>query len=309
MKKQYRCALREAKKHSNENFIEGSTNKCKAAWNVINKAQKRTTSCGKAPDISPDDFNSFFISSVEEISTKVSASVNSSLAYLENAGSLGLSACCEFSPVSTEDVHGWACGVIMYTLLVGCPPFWHRKQMVMLRNIMDGKYSFTSPEWSDITEEPKDLIRKLLVVNPAERLTVREALQHPFFQLVLWDQDIAPLKKSLGTSSRRLSRISQLAMELKASSFDARKKFHFAILVVRAMVRISRLRYTPEPLSVESSRGDPYKIKVLRKVIDACAFRVYGHWVKKGEGQNRAALFENTPKVELKNLYMSNLSP
>uniref|UniRef100_A0A1B6M6C1 phosphorylase kinase n=1 Tax=Graphocephala atropunctata TaxID=36148 RepID=A0A1B6M6C1_9HEMI len=215
----------------------------------------------------------------------------------------------ENSPGYGQAVDMWACGVIMYTLLVGCPPFWHRKQMVMLRNIMDGKYSFTSPEWSDITEEPKDLIRKLLVVDPAERLTVREALQHPFFQLVLWDQDIAPLKKSLGTSTRRLSRISQLAMELKASSFDARKKFHFAILVVRAMVRISRLRFTPEPLPVASSRGDPYKIKVLRKVIDACAFRVYGHWVKKGEGQNRAALFENTPKVELKNLYMSNLSP
>lgn len=39
----------------------------------------------------------------------------------------------------------------MFTLLVGCPPFWHRKQMVMLRNIMEGKYSFTSPEWADIT--------------------------------------------------------------------------------------------------------------------------------------------------------------
>lgn len=44
------------------------------------------------------------------------------------------------------------------------------------------------------------------------------------------------------------------------------------------------------------------------QVIDGCAFRVYGHWVKKGEGQNRAALFENTPKTELKSLYVSNLS-
>lgn len=35
--------------------------------------------------------------------------------------------------------------------LVGCPPFWHRKQMVMIRNIMEGKYSFNSPEWEDIT--------------------------------------------------------------------------------------------------------------------------------------------------------------
>lgn len=215
----------------------------------------------------------------------------------------------EDAPGYSHPVDMWACGVIMYTLLVGCPPFWHRKQMVMLRNIMDGKYSFTSPEWSDITEEPKDLIRKLLVVDPAERLTVKAALAHPFFQIMLWDQDIAPLKRSLGTSSRRLSRISQLAMELKASSFDARKKFQYAILCVRAMVRISRLRYTPEPLSVACSRGDPYRIKILRKVIDGCAFRVYGHWVKKGEGQNRAALFENTPKTELKHLYMSNLSP
>jgi len=35
--------------------------------------------------------------------------------------------------------------------LVGCPPFWNRKQMIMLRNIMEGKYSFDSPEWDCIT--------------------------------------------------------------------------------------------------------------------------------------------------------------
>ncbi|XP_049838746.1 phosphorylase b kinase gamma catalytic chain, skeletal muscle/heart isoform isoform X7 [Schistocerca gregaria] len=174
----------------------------------------------------------------------------------------------------------WACGVIMFTLLVGCPPFWHRKQMVMLRKIMEGDFSFTSPEWADITEPPKDLIRKLLVVDPNERISIKEALNHPFFQI----------------------------MEHKEQKFDARKMFKFGILCVRAIVRIQRLRFTPEPLSMEVARVDPYRIKVLRKVIDACAFRVYGHWVKKGEGQNRAALFENMPKVELKQIYVNNLS-
>lgn len=57
----------------------------------------------------------------------------------------------------------WACGVIMFTLLVGCPPFWHRKQMVMLRNIMEGKYSFTSPEWADISGEKKKKQKKYLI--------------------------------------------------------------------------------------------------------------------------------------------------
>ncbi|XP_029721055.1 phosphorylase b kinase gamma catalytic chain, skeletal muscle/heart isoform isoform X3 [Aedes albopictus] len=186
----------------------------------------------------------------------------------------------EDAPGYSKEVDIWACGVIMFTLLVGCPPFWHRKQMVMLRNIMEGKYSFTSPEWADISEDPKDLIRKCLVVDPSKRITVTEALKHPFFNTVL----------------------------RKQSQFNARKKFQFAILCIRAMVRIKRLRYTPEPLRAEDALRDPYRIKVLRKVIDGCAFRVYGHWVKKGEGQNRAALFENTPRCEVYNLYINSLN-
>ena len=186
----------------------------------------------------------------------------------------------EGSPGYSQEVDIWACGVIMFTLLVGCPPFWHRKQMVMLRNIMEGKYSFTSPEWADISEDPKDLIRKCLVVDPSQRITVKEVLRHPFFNQML----------------------------RKQSRFNARKKYQFAILVIRAIIRIRRLRFTAEPLHVEEAIRDPYRVKVLRKVIDGCAFRVYGHWVKKGEGQNRAALFENTPRTELHALYINNLS-
>lgn len=175
-----------------------------------------------------------------------------------------------------KQVDMWACGVIMYTLLVGFPPFWHRKQMVMLRNIMEGKYEFCSPEWDDITEAPKDLISKLLVVDPSERITAAQALEHCFFKAV------APVPKR---------------------AFNARKTFQFGILCVRALVRIRRLRYTPEPLSLNIARTNPYRIKTLRKVIDGCAFRVYCHWVKKGEMQNRAALFENHPKIELRQMF------
>lgn len=54
----------------------------------------------------------------------------------------------------------------------------------------------------------------------------------------------------------------------KQSLFNARKKFQFAILCVRAMIRIKRLRYTAEPLDIEEAMRDPYRVKVLRKVID-----------------------------------------
>ncbi|VVC96402.1 unnamed protein product [Leptidea sinapis] len=164
--------------------------------------------------------------------------------------------------------------IIRIHTLVGCPPFWHRKQMVMLRNIMEGKYSFTSPEWVDISEDPKDLIRRFLVVDPMERIKISDALGHPFFHTKLWDQDVTPLKKSLSTTSRRMSRIDQIALRFQ---------------------RARQVTTRPDNRPRRSA------------VIDGCAFRVYGHWVKKGEGQNRAALFENTPKTELKSLYVSNL--
>lgn len=214
----------------------------------------------------------------------------------------------EGAPGYSYEVDVWACGVIMYTLLVGCPPFWHRKQLTMLRNIMEGKYSFSSPEWADISESPKDLIRRLLVVEPAQRISIKDALKHPFFQTVhLWDEDIAPLKKSLRKNSRRYSRISQLALQLQEDDFNPRRRFQRVILAVRCAVRLSRLRYTPETLSLDVARSDPYRMKALRKLIDGCAFRVYGHWVKKGEGQNRAALFENCAKTDLKQIYVESV--
>ena len=47
--------------------------------------------------------------------------------------------------------------------LSGSPPFWHRRQVIMLRMIMEGNYSFSSPEWDDISENAKDLVRLLLI--------------------------------------------------------------------------------------------------------------------------------------------------
>lgn len=54
--------------------------------------------------------------------------------------------------------YSWSSGVIMYTLLAGSPPFWHRKQTLMLRMILAGNYQFTSPEWDDRSDTVKDLV-------------------------------------------------------------------------------------------------------------------------------------------------------
>ncbi|KAE8578656.1 hypothetical protein XENTR_v10023718 [Xenopus tropicalis] len=178
----------------------------------------------------------------------------------------------ETHPGYGREVDLWACGVIMFTLLAGSPPFWHRKQMLMLRMIMDGRFQFGSPEWDDRSSTVKDLICRLLEVCPEKRLTAEQALQHPFFQSHQRDQD-TPVKPS----------------------YRFRIAAWAALACVRILVRWRRAR----PVTTQLLMRDPYGIKGVRRLIDACAFRIYGHWVKKGERQNRAALFQNQPKALL----------
>lgn len=74
------------------------------------------------------------------------------------------------------------------------------------------------------------------------------------------------------------------------------------IVTVMACIRMYSRYRRVRPLTRDVLARDPYSIRGVRKLIDGCAFRIYGHWVKKGEQQNRAALFQNTAKIMLLDL-------
>ncbi|XP_033976514.1 calcium/calmodulin-dependent protein kinase type II delta chain isoform X5 [Trematomus bernacchii] len=79
-----------------------------------------------------------------------------------------------------KPVDMWACGVILYILLVGYPPFWDEDQHRLYQQIKAGAYDFPSPEWDTVTPDAKDLINKMLTINPSKRITSAEALKHPW---------------------------------------------------------------------------------------------------------------------------------
>ncbi|XP_047635997.1 phosphorylase b kinase gamma catalytic chain, liver/testis isoform isoform X1 [Phacochoerus africanus] len=174
----------------------------------------------------------------------------------------------ETHPGYGREVDLWACGVILFTLLAGSPPFWHRRQILMLRMIMEGQYQFSSPEWDDRSDTVKDLISKLLQVDPEERLTAEQALQHPFFE------------RCQGSQPWNLT---------------PRQRFRVAVWTVLAAGRVALSAHRVRPLTKSALLRDPYALRPVRRLIDSCAFRLYGHWVKKGEQQNRAALFQHRP--------------
>uniref|UniRef100_A0A3Q1I556 calcium/calmodulin-dependent protein kinase n=1 Tax=Anabas testudineus TaxID=64144 RepID=A0A3Q1I556_ANATE len=79
-----------------------------------------------------------------------------------------------------KPVDMWACGVILYILLVGYPPFWDEDQHKLYQQIKAGAYDFPSPEWDTVTPEAKNLINQMLTINPAKRITADQALKHPW---------------------------------------------------------------------------------------------------------------------------------
>ena len=77
----------------------------------------------------------------------------------------------------------WSCGVILYILLCGAPPFYGTCEDEIFHKIITCKFSFKHSVWKEISPEAKDLITKLLDLNPKSRLSAKEALEHKWFTM------------------------------------------------------------------------------------------------------------------------------
>ena len=80
-----------------------------------------------------------------------------------------------------EKCDEWACGVLMYILLCGSPPFYGKKDEEIFRNIKKGNFHFYYPQFKNVSDNAKDLISQLLKYDKNKRINAKDALNHPFF--------------------------------------------------------------------------------------------------------------------------------
>jgi calcium-dependent protein kinase len=84
----------------------------------------------------------------------------------------------------------WACGVILYLILSGKVPFSGATKAEIVHSIQKGFLDFEDPVWTEISPEAKDLIRQMLDKDIMHRITVDQALQHPWFKMKLSEKQI-----------------------------------------------------------------------------------------------------------------------
>ncbi|XP_004706693.3 calcium/calmodulin-dependent protein kinase type IV, partial [Echinops telfairi] len=136
---------------------------------------------------------------------------------------------CAYGP----EVDMWSVGIITYILLCGFEPFYdERGDQFMFRRILNCEYYFISPWWDEVSLNAKDLVRKLIVLDPKKRLTTFQALQHP------WVTGKAANFVHMDTAQKKLQ------------EFNARRKLKAA---VKAVVASSRLGSASSHSSIQES--------------------------------------------------------
>ncbi|XP_039620566.1 calcium/calmodulin-dependent protein kinase type IV [Polypterus senegalus] len=181
-----------------------------------------------------------------------------------------------------SEVDMWSVGVITYILLCGFEPFFDlRGDQYMYSRILTCDYEFVSPWWDDVSLNAKDLVSKLIVLDPLNRLNVQQALQHP------WVSGKAAHFSHMDTTQKKLQ------------EFNARRKLKAAVKAVVATSRIgnhrdhegSRNSRQPEceagrPNGNTSEAGEPHSSSHLVKPVASASSGLTTTSSSKGGGKS-----------------------
>lgn len=156
----------------------------------------------------------------------------------------------------------WALGVITYFLLCGYTPFDRDTDFEEMQAILKADYSFTPIEyWRGVSTHAKEFIQQCLTIDPSQRITAHQALQHPF---------VAGSQPSDGTNENLLPAIKK--------NFNARRTLHAAIDTVRA---INKLREAQGLMMNGAKSKEPNK--GVAGVVDALKKGLSGGTEASGE--------------------------
>eukprot|EP00427_Karlodinium_veneficum_P026167 CAMPEP_0169214206 /NCGR_PEP_ID=MMETSP1016-20121227/17219_1 /TAXON_ID=342587 /ORGANISM="Karlodinium micrum, Strain CCMP2283" /LENGTH=521 /DNA_ID=CAMNT_0009291987 /DNA_START=46 /DNA_END=1611 /DNA_ORIENTATION=+ len=136
----------------------------------------------------------------------------------------------------------WSLGVIMYVVLCGYPPFYGETDADVLAKVRLGNFSFNAADWKNISEDAKNLIRMLLKMNPKDRYTAEQALNH------VWVRNKAPKSQNVALQASLMDNL---------RGFKAQNRLKKAALhVIASQLGESQIKNLRETFMAMDGNGD-----------------------------------------------------
>merc|ERR1712113_220781 len=126
----------------------------------------------------------------------------------------------------------WSVGVIMYVMLCGYPPFFGETDAEVLSKVRLGNFSFNAADWKNVSEDAKNLIRMLLKMNPRDRYTAEQALNHDWIKNKAPKATDSPLRETFVENLRgfrkhdkfKKAALNVIAQQLEEKQIDDLRK-------------------------------------------------------------------------------------
>lgn len=167
----------------------------------------------------------------------------------------------------------WSCGVILYIMLCGYPPFNGRNNIEIAEKIRSGTFEFTSKEWHKISSEAKQVIMSMMVVDPIQRANAQDVLNHPWFQTKL---KVRMSKRIASTSLRNLSRfranfkLQQAVLEFIASQMTSDKETKYLTTLFSSLDADGDGRLSKQEILNGIKQNKTIPKKEMNRILDNC---------------------------------------
>lgn len=154
----------------------------------------------------------------------------------------------------------WSCGVLTYVLLCGYPPFHGCTDADVLTKVRVGTFSFNQTFWKNVSEDAKNLIRMLLKMNPRDRYTAEQALNH------VWVTERAPRAQDLPLSSGLVDHLRTFRSQSKLKKV--------ALHVIASQMSESQIKALRDTFMALDDNGDGLlTVKELKNGLEKAGFK------------------------------------
>ncbi|CAL1353268.1 unnamed protein product [Linum trigynum] len=186
----------------------------------------------------------------------------------------------------SHEIDVWSAGVILYILLCGVPPFWAETEQGVAQAIIRSNLDFKRDPWPKVSDNAKDLVRKMLNPDPKSRLTAQEVLDHPWLQnaktapnVSLGDAVKARLKQFSAMNKLKKRALRVVAEHLSVEEAAGIKEgFQVMDTSNNGKINIDELRIGLQKLGHQVSEAD---IQILMEAgdVDGDGYLDYGEFV------------------------------